>query len=513
MSEMYVEAAPEIDEPREACGVVGIYAFTPDVPVAALTANGIRELQGRGQDGAGVFIGDIADDGGVQFIGHKNTGLVAEAIPDGGRHLDAMLPRARIGVGHTRYGTVTAGNTDKFDLTQPMSASVEQCLDLQQATPEQTIIVSHNGHVENMRVVAAAFGLNTETLTSDSDALTKTLAVVAQQTGSVLQALHTVTPMMEGAFSLVIADNNRLHVVRDPWGFRPLMLGTGHEGQTFMAASEQPAIAAMGGTFLREVEPGEIVTIDDGQIASSYINRDVEPGTGGICAMEFVYFARAEGAIGGRNVYEAREEMGRVLAREHPVEADVVFGIPETGTPSAIGYADASGIRYRPGMARNPYSNGRSFIQATQALREQVVRAKLRLNPAVVAGQRVVIADDSIIRGTTMRTVIKILRDAGAAEVHLRISSPPNKWPCFYGMDTGNPDTLLARQHATVDAMRAFLGADSLGFLSQDGLKQAIGPRVGQVCMACMDGRYATPVPRDERVPTDSGDMHPVLPR
>lgn len=511
---MYAAVAPEADELREACGVVGIYAFSPELPVAALTAKGIRELQGRGQDGAGVFVGGSSTKEGFQFIGHKDAGLVSEAIPDAGRHLDSMMPQARIGVGHTRYGTVTAGGADVFDLTQPLHGRVEQCLGMDEMAPDQAFVVSHNGHVENMRTVATAFGLKPDTLTSDTDAFTKTLAVVAQQTGSLLGALHVITPMMDGAFSMVVADNERMHVVRDPWGFRPLMLGADREGRALMAASEQPALTSMGGVFLRDVNPGEIVTIEEERVSSTYIERVSQPDRGGICALEFVYFARAEGAIGGRNVYEAREEMGRLLAREQPVEADVAFGIPETGTPSAIGFADEAGIPYRPGIARNPYSNGRSFIQANQALREEVVRDKLRVNPAIVEGKRVVITDDSIIRGTTMRTVIRILRDAGATEVHLRISSPPNKWPCFYGMDTGDPKTLLARQHATVDAMCDFLGADSLGFLSQEGLKQAISPRVGQVCMACMDKRYATEVPLlADFTPVDPGDTHSLLPR
>jgi amidophosphoribosyltransferase len=296
---------------------------------------------------------------------------------------------------------------------------------------------------------------------------------------------------MEGAFSLVLSDAVSLVGVRDPNGFRPLTLGQLPDNGGWVLSSEDSALKAIGATVSREVLPGEIVTITDGIVTSEFIDKEINEKQ---CAFEFIYFSRPDSNLAGRNVQDVRIEMGKQLALESPVDADVVIGVKDSGTLAAFGYGRESGISREEGLSKNPYSS-RSFMQPDQAARERMVRAKHRPNPAVLKDQRVVLVDDSIVRGTTMRTLVQITREAGASEVHLRIPSPAYMYPCFYGMDTGDANTLLARQQPDIEAMRVYLGADSLAFLSTEGLEKAIAIGPGRLCLACMDGNYPTPIP------------------
>jgi amidophosphoribosyltransferase len=308
------------------------------------------------------------------------------------------------------------------------------------------------------------------------------------------QALQAVLPIVEGAFSFVLMNSQRLFGVRDPYGFRPLCLGrlgSADAPEGWVLASETPALNVIGATFIREIEPGELIVIDEHGPHSLTIPwlKEVEPR---LCIFEFAYIARPDSRLYGREVHETRCRMGELLAAQAPAEADMVMGVPESGVPAAEGFARASGIPYGQGLVKNRYI-GRSFIAPDQQARGDAVRRKLNPLPDTIAGKRLVVVDDSIVRGTTQRSVIKMLREAGAAEVHLRISSPPWRWPCFYGIDTPSCEELLAANHTT-EEMAEILGADSLAYISIENLKKAIGVADG-FCDACFTGNYPTSVP------------------
>lgn len=457
------------DKPREACGVFGAYA--PGEDVAELAFIGLQTLQHRGQDAAGIAVND--PESGI--VVQKNEGLVSHVFSDGAMTLSDMVPRATISVGHVRYGTSRAA--DKFRAAQPL-------LD-----EKGTLALAQNGHEENIANVAARYGLDPEEYDGDGDGITQLLGrLSAKYDGEVSAGLAELLPKLMGAYSLVLTDGRQLIGARDPNGFRPLSIGAlGNDSYTL--ASETVAHAAVGAQFVREVEPGEIVFIDGQGIRTARIARQADTA---VCAFEYVYFARPDGHIGGQSVHLARERMGRQLAVESPVDADIVVGVPASGIAAANGFAKESGIPHEPlGIIRNPYAPARSFILPTPEARRRAVREKLPPNAAAVKGKRMVLVDDSIVRGTTLRTVVGTLRDAGATEVHLRIPSPPYKWPCFYGMDTGNPAELLANKMDSPD-MRDYLGVDSLEFISERGLEAAIALPVGSLCMACTNGEYPT---------------------
>jgi amidophosphoribosyltransferase len=302
-------------------------------------------------------------------------------------------------------------------------------------------------------------------------------------------ALMKVAPTWQGAFSLVIMDQGRIVGLRDPHGFRPLCLGSFADGG-WVLASESSALDLVGAKFVREISPGEMVVIDAGGPKSYYPFEDAKPG---LCVFEFVYFARPDTHMYGRSIQGARQEMGRTLSREHPAEADVVVPVPESGIPAAQGFAAASGIPYTDGLVKNRYV-GRTFIEPTQMLRDQGIRLKLNPIPENLEGRRVVLVDDSIVRGSTTRQLVAMVREAGAAEIHLRVSSPPYRWPCFYGMDTSDRSTLIAAR-MDVEEIRRHLGADSLGYLSIEGLLDATGVADAGFCTACLCGDYPTEVP------------------
>ncbi len=462
------------DSPREACGVVGIYA--PNEPVAHLNYLALYALQHRGQESAGIAVGD-----GENLTVVKDMGLVATVFDD--RTLATL--EGNLGIGHTRYST-TGSST--WRNAQPVYRS----------TGDHQFVLGHNGNLTNTASLAAETSILPGMVGSDSDLIAELLAMEissipsAGRTGeNVLEdALEVVLPRLQGAFSLVLADEKRVIGVRDPNGFRPLCLGRLERG--WVLASETPALDIVGAHFLRELSPGEMVVIDEDGVRSlrPFDDDRVDPR---LCIFEFVYFSRPDSVIYGQSVHHARVRMGEFLAEQSPVEADLVMGVPESGLPAAEGFSRASGIPYGQGLVKNRYI-GRTFIAPTQQMRSSGVRMKLNPVRDSIVGNRLVVVDDSIVRGTTTRALVAMLREAGAAEVHLRISSPPYRWPCHFGMDTGDQSELLAA-HLTVAEMCDYVGADTLAFIDMDGLTEATGAVGAGFCTACLTGDYPVEVP------------------
>jgi amidophosphoribosyltransferase len=372
------------------------------------------------------------------------------------------------------------------------------------ATPSASLALGHNGNLINTRELAAlvdpAAGAGGAGATSDTDVLTALFAgaaadrlplVAGQGSTTIEESALAALPLVRGAYSLVFMDERTLYAARDPQGFRPLVLGRLATG--WVVASETAALDIVGATLVREVEPGELIAIGEDGVRS---RRFAEPEPRG-CLFEYVYLARPDTTIAGRGVQATRVAVGRQLAAEYPVEADLVIPVPESGTPAAIGYAEASGIPYAQGLVKNSYV-GRTFIQPSQTIRKLGIRLKLNPLRDVIAGQRVVVVDDSIVRGNTQQAIVAMLREAGAAEVHVRISSPPVIWPCFYGIDFATRAELIAG-HQSVDQIRDLLGADSLGYVSLEGLTAATTLPASRLCRACFDGRYPIPVAESER--------------
>jgi amidophosphoribosyltransferase len=462
------------ETPKEACGVFGVYA--PGQHVAHLTYLGLYALQHRGQESAGMAVSD-----GHSLTVVKDMGLVSNAFDD--RTLAGLTGHAAIG--HTRYST-TGSST--WRNAQPVYRDVGRL----------EFALGHNGNLVNTEALADEAGMLPGTVTSDSDLIAELLAhelgrhdsLAEAHEAPLVVALNEVLPHLEGAFSLVLADAEHIIGVRDPNGFRPLCLGRLDGG--WVLASESPALDIVGAHFVRELDPGEMVVIDAAgprSVRPFELDR-IEPR---LCLFEFVYFARPDAQLYGRSVHQARIHMGEQLAEQAPVEADMVMGVPESATPAAEGYARRSGIPYGQGLVKNRYI-GRTFIAPSQELRSRGVRMKLNPLRENIAGKRLVVVDDSIVRGTTTRAIVAMLRESGAAEVHLRISSPPYRWPCFYGMDTGERGELLAA-NLTVDEIRDYVGADTLSYLDLDRLVAATGAVGAGFCTACLTGSYPVPVP------------------
>ena len=432
----------------------------------------------------------VADGDTITVV--KDMGLVATVFDE--RTLSGL--DGFLAVGHTRYST--HGSSD-WAGAQPVYRGVGRA----------GFALGHNGNLTNTAALAEKVGMLPGSIATDSDVVAELLARSFPETENLATALQAVLPILEGAFSFVLTSSERLFGVRDPYGFRPLCLGrfgSAARPEGWVLASETPALSVVGAEFVREVAPGELVVIDADGPHSMQIPwlREVEPR---LCIFEFAYIARPDSRLYGREVHETRCRMGELLALQAPADADMVMGVPESGVPAAEGFARASGIPYGQGLVKNRYI-GRSFIAPDQKDRADAVRRKLNPLRDAIAGKRLVVVDDSIVRGTTQRSVIKMLREAGAAEVHLRISSPPWRWPCFYGIDTPSHDELLATDH-TVDEMASILRADSLAYISIENLKAAIGADAG-FCDACFTGTtrrqvpaWATPVVigRSEPVP------------
>jgi len=462
--------------PQDECGVFGVWARGEEV--AKLTYFGLYALQHRGQEAAGIAVSD-----GSGVVVYKDLGLVAQVFDE---PTLASL-RGHIAVGHTRYSTTGSSNWENAQPTlraTPFGAGADR--------PATTIALAHNGNLVNTAELAkqvAEHGL-VDDATSDTALVTSLLA--ARPDLSVEAAALEVLPTLRGAFSFVFMDEETLHAARDPQGVRPLVLGRLERG--WVIASETAALETVGASFVREVEPGELIAIgEDGLRSTRFANPEPKG-----CLFEYVYLARPDSVIAGRNVYAARVAVGKALAREHPVEADIVIGVPESGIPAAIGYAEQSGIPYSAGLVKNAYV-GRTFIQPSQSIRQLGIRLKLNPLREIVRGKQVVMVDDSIVRGNTQRAQVRLLREAGAVAIHVRISSPPVTWPCFYGIDFATRAELIANGLDT-EGIRRSIGADSLGYVSLDGLIAATEQPKTRLCRACFDGDYPIALPADDLI-------------
>lgn len=452
----------------EACGVFGVYA--PSQGVASLTYFGLYALQHRGQESAGIAVSDGED---VTIV--KDMGLVTHVFNE----LRLAPLEGHLAIGHVRYSTTGSSN---WRNAQPIYRSVG----------DAGFALGHNGNLTNTIELADSIGMLPGIVTSDSDLVAELVgreyAEVLRSDGRDLEvALEKVLPNLAGAFSFVLMDEAHLIGVRDRHGFRPLVLGRLEGG--WVLASETSALDIVGAHFVRDIEPGEMITIDATGIRSK---RFADP-TPKLCVFEFVYFARPDSYLYGQSVHSARGRMGEELARQAPAVADMVMPVPESGIPAAQGFARVSGIPYGDGLVKNRYV-GRTFIQPSAQLRGLGVRLKLNPLTENIVGKRLVVVDDSIVRGTTTKQMVQILREAGAAEVHLRISSPPYRWPCFYGMDTGARSELLAAD-MEVGEIRDYLAVDSLSYLEIDRLLTATGALPTSFCTACLTGEYPVEVP------------------
>jgi amidophosphoribosyltransferase len=463
------------EEAREACGVFAVYG--PGKPVAHLAYLSLYALQHPGQESDGIAVSD-----GLSMMVMKDMGLVATVFDD--RKLAAMP--GDLAIGHTRYSTT---GSSSWGNAQPVY----------RGTPHVEFALGHNGNLVNTAELAEHAGMLPGTVTSDSDLVAELLALelLAQtpdpgaEADGLERALLKLLPKLSGAFSFVLCDQKRIIGVRDPHGFRPLCLGR-LDGGGWVLASETPALDVVGAPLVRELEPGEMVIIDENGPRSlrPFEPESIEPR---LCIFEFVYFARPDSTLYGQSVHRARVRMGELLAEQAPAVADLVMGVPESGIPAAEGFARRSGIPFGQGLVKNRYI-GRTFIAPTQELRSLGVRMKLNPLRDNLEGKRVVVVDDSIVRGTTTRQMVGMLREAGAVEVHLRVSSPPYRWPCFYGMDTGTRGELLAA-NLDLEEIRAYLNVDSLAYLSLDRLVDATGAHGAGFCTACLTGDYPVEVP------------------
>jgi amidophosphoribosyltransferase len=465
---MLTTARADADHFHEECGVFGIYGH-PDA--AALTALGLHALQHRGQEAAGI----VAYDGG-QFNAHREPGLVGDNFSS--KDVIDRLP-GNVAIGHVRYATT--GEVAQRNI-QPLFADFEF----------GGLAICHNGNLTNsyqLRRQLVRRGSLFQS-TSDTEVIVHLIATSLKET--VVERLTDALRQVEGAYSLVALSQDSVIGLRDPLGVRPLVLGK--LADAWIIASETCALDIIGADFVRDVAPGEIVIIGAGGVKSVMPFADVPHR---LCVFEYIYFARPDSVVEGRSVYEARKRIGRELAREAPVDADVVVPVPDSGVPAALGYAVESGLPFDLGIIRNHYV-GRTFIEPTEQIRHLGVRLKHNANRADLKGKRVVLVDDSIVRGTTSTKIVEMVRNAGAREVHMRVSSPPTRFPCFYGIATPSRDQLLAARF-DLEQMAQFIGVDSLAFISIDGLYRAMGETgrdklAPRFCDACFTGDYPIPL-------------------
>ncbi|HYW23185.1 MAG TPA: amidophosphoribosyltransferase [Terriglobales bacterium] len=453
------------------CGIFGIHSSQVDV--ANLTYFGLFALQHRGQESAGIAVGD-----GARVRIHRDMGLVAQVFSPAAI---AEL-RGTVAIGHTRYSTTGASRAENAHPVPFRHPALGDGA------------IAHNGNLINSQAIRRE--LEEEGARFDSGLDTEVMARLIEHTHGAdwTEVLRRAFARVVGAYSCAIVTRDAVIAMRDPYGFRPLCIGfIPLRGQpAHVVASETCALDTVNATFVREVQPGEMVVMDDHGLASIQFQ---ESGRHAMCVFEFIYFARPDSILKNCELEEARVRMGRELAREQPVEADMVIGLPDSGTPAAIGYAEESGIPFREGLIKSRYIN-RTFIEPDQSLREAGVVLKLNPLRRSLRGQRVVAVDDSIVRGTTSRRIIEVLRQAGAREVHIRVSSPPMRFPCFMGVDIGSTKQLVAANR-TVEEVRRFIGADSLAYLSIPALMRAVGHgTIDQFCRACFDGAYPVPVPQ-----------------
>lgn len=456
------ERLDEMDKPHEECGVFGVYA--PGEDVARVTFFALYALQHRGQESAG-----IATSNGRNIASHTSLGLVSQAFDEE----DLKELSGHIAIGHTRYSTA-GGNSECNAGPMRVQSDLGE------------LAISHNGNLTNALALRLELEKEGEVFdtTTDSEILAR---VIARAPGiTVAEKIRNAMPRMVGAFSLAVMTDDRLFAVRDPLGVRPLCLG--RLGTNWVIASESAALMTIGARFDREVEPGEIVEIGDDGLFSHGVGM---PEHHALCLFELIYFARPDSEIRGDRLHMMRQRMGAELARETPVDADVVIGLPDSAIPAAIGYARYSGIPYQEALIKNRYI-GRTFIQPDQRLRATGVSLKFNVLPEAVEGKRVVLVDDTIVRGTTSGPVVNLIRQAGAKEIHMRVHAPPMIWPCYLGVDLAKKEELIAAR-MTVPEIGRHIGADSIGYLSLDGLFRAIGKGKQGFCTGCLTGNYPVP--------------------
>jgi amidophosphoribosyltransferase len=461
--------------PQDQCGVFGVWA--PGEEVAKLTYFGLYALQHRGQESAG-----IATSNGKKLTVYKDMGLVSQVFSESA--LEALV--GHVAIGHTRYSTTGSSSWRNAQPTLGRTAS-------------GTVALGHNGNLTNtaelLEMLRSQYPDQSDNEitggnTTDTAVLTALLA--GNPDNSLEGTAMELLPKVRGAFSLVFMDEQTLYAARDPQGVRPLVLGRLERG--WVVASESAALDIVGASFVREVEPGELIVIDENGLRSMIFAKPKRAG----CVFEYVYLARPDTSINGRNVYDARVDMGKALAREYPVEADLVIPTPDSGTPAAIGFSQESGIPFGHGLVKNAYV-GRTFIEPSQTIRQLGIRLKLNPLKEVIKGKRIIVVDDSIVRGNTQRALVQMLREAGAKEIHVRISSPPITWPCFYGVDFATRAELIATGLAP-DDVRASIGADSLGYLSKEGMIAASEQKESELCTACFTGTYPIELPTADRL-------------
>jgi amidophosphoribosyltransferase len=471
------------------CGVFGV-VLAPESgqSAAALASLGLFALQHRGQESAGVAVSD-----GEQLMLYKDLGMIASVLDE--RRLPSL--KGELAIAHCRYSTT--GST-VWENAQPTF----------RLGPRRALAIGHNGNLVNTRELLTQLSGGRTRLPASTDTELLTALLADEPAADTIDALVRVLPRVRGAYSLVVLDEKRVIGVRDPFGFRPLVLGrlpaqdadagtpglwgdpTADETSGWVLSSETTGLDIVGAEYVRDVQPGEIVVLEAGRAPRSVRFAEATPA---LCVFELIYFARPDSYMEGRNLYEVRRRMGEELAVEHPTTTDLVMPVPDTGAPAAAGFAERSGIPYREGLIRNRYT-GRTFIQPSQTMRHRGVTLKMNPLREVVRGKKLTVVDDSIVRGTTTKQIVALLRKAGAEEVHVRISAPPIYHPCFYGIDTQVETELIAATHS-VEEIRSFIGADTLGYLSIRGVLAALDLPYDRFCFACFDGNYPEPVPYD----------------
>ena len=456
------------DQMEEACGVFGIYAQDESINVAEAAYYGLFALQHRGQESAGIA---VADGKGIKH--YRNLGLVPEVFDE--EILHGLT--GRISIGHVRYSTF--GSKDVIN-SQPLVARCKIGM----------LALAHNGNLVNADALRAQMEDDGAIFQTSVDTEVILSLIARESSKGLIEAVRSMMEKVRGSYALVLLAKDKLIGIRDPYGIRPLCLG--RVGNSFVLASESCALDAVGAEFVRDIQPGEIVVIDAEGVHSMHVKT---PMRSRLCLFEFVYFARPDSVIDGINVYQSRVEAGKRLAIDDDVEADMVIGVPDSALAAAMGYAQQSGIPYGDGLAKNRYV-GRTFIQPEQGMRELGVRTKLNALTRNVRGKRLILVDDSIVRGTTSGRIVQLLRDAGAKEIHMRISAPPFLHPCYYGTDIDSREHLIACHH-TVEEIAEIIGVDSLGYLPLENLRDLCGSE--EYCSACFDGDYPTSIPEDTR--------------
>jgi len=470
------------DRLEEACGIFGIYA--PGEDAARMTYFGLHALQHRGQESAGIAVAD-----GSSVMAIKDRGLVAQVFSQS--ILDSL--EGHIAVGHTRY---SAGDGSSWEAAQPHLSTIG----------DEIIALAHNGSLNNTNLLRRQLinrGISFRS-TSDSEVAAKLIGDFTRETSRMREGIRKTMELISGAYAMVLLTPTALYAFRDPHGIRPLSIGRIPENKGWVIASETCGLDIVGAEYYRDVLPGEVIRINK---EGFVFEQAVPPRSRALCIFEFVYFARPDSVLDGQSVYLCRDALGRQIALEAPVEADIVIGVPDSGVPSAIGYAHESGIPYAEGIVKNRYV-GRTFIQPTQTLRQRGIRLKLNPLSAALEGKRLVVVDDSIVRGNTSKQLIQLLREAGASQVHMRIVSPPVMWPCFYGIDTESQHQLIGAS-MSCEEIAGFIGADSLAFISLKGLCSCCKTKAPGFCTACFSGEYPSRIPSELQQQSFCGKLEP----